>query len=105
MYGLLITFRTSIPLDQLEGPFTEYAQELRGIPGLVSKVWIHDGDVIGGFHVFTDRSTAESYLSSDLAASLRATEGFDDFEVRGFDVLDELSGMTGVVHAVPLAAR
>ena len=46
MYGLLIAFRTSIPLDQLEGPFTEYAQELRGISGLVSKVWIHDGDVI-----------------------------------------------------------
>lgn len=104
MYGLLITFRTSIPLEHLEEPFAEYAQALRQMPGLVSKAWLHDGDTVGGFHLFADQRTAESYLSSDLATGLRATEGFDDFEVRGFDVLDELSEVTGVVDTAPLAA-
>jgi hypothetical protein len=103
MYGLLITFRTSIPLDQLEQPFSDYAQALRLMPGLVSKAWLHDGDTVGGFHLFDDRSSADSYLASDLASGLRATDGFDDFEVRGFDVLDELSALTGIVDTAPLA--
>ncbi len=50
----------------------------------------------GGFHVFTDRAAADGYLGSDLAAGLMATDGFDNFQVRHFDVLDELSAMTGI---------
>ncbi len=105
MHGLLITFRTTVPVDQLEQPFTDYAHALRAMPGLVSKVWLHDGDTVGGFHVFTDRQSADSYLASELATGLRATDGFDDFEVRHFDVLGELSALTGVIEATPLAAH
>jgi len=36
--------------------------------------------------------------------SARATEGFDDFDVRGFEVLHDLSSTTGVVVARSLAA-
>ena len=104
MYGMLITFRTSIPLDQLGEPFGEYAQALRTIPGLVSKAWLHDDDTVGGFHLFEDEPSAQAYLTSELATGLRANEAFDDFEVRGFEVLDELSAVTGVVTAAPLAA-
>ena len=70
----------------------------------MSKAWLHDDDTVGGFHLFEDEPSARAYLASDLAAGLRANEGFDDFEVRGFDVLDELSAVTGIVAAVPLAA-
>ncbi len=105
MYGLLITFRTTIDFEQLEEPFTDYAHELREMPGLVSKAWLHDGDTVGGFHLFVDRSTAEAYVASDLAAGLRATDGFDDFEARGFEVLDGLSALTGISESVPIHAR
>jgi hypothetical protein len=105
MYGLLITFRTTISLDQLEEPFTEYAHALRATPGLVSKAWLHDGDTVGGFHVFSDQAAADAYTTSELATGLRSTSGFDDFEVRGFDILDGLSELTGVSPALPLAAR
>lgn len=105
MHGLLVTFHTSIPLDQLEQPFTDYANALREMPGLVSKVWLHDGDTVGGFHVFTDRQSADAYLASELAIGLRSTDGFDDFDVRHFDVLGELSALTGVVEAAPLVAH
>ena len=104
MYGLLITFYATNPLDELEAPFTEYARALRSMPGLLSKAWIRDGDSLGGFHLFADRASAEAYLASDLATGLRATDGFDDFEIRGFEVLDELSALTGVRDLAPLAA-
>lgn len=104
MHALLITFYATDPIDRLAAPFTEYAHALRDVPGLLSKAWIRDGDNLGGFHLFTDRASADAYLSSDLASRLRSTEGFDDFEVRGFEVLDELSALTGITDLTPLAA-
>lgn len=99
MHGLLITFVCEASPDDLAEPFADYAARLRDQPGLVSKAWIATDDGYGGFHVFLDRAAAEGYLSSELAAGLMATEGFDDFEVRHFDVLDDLSALTGVVAA------
>lgn len=103
MHAIMITFTTSIPTDRLVGPFTDYAEALREQPGLITKTWIQDGSTLGGFHLFEDRAAADAYLASDLAAGLRATEGFDDFDVRGFDVLADLSAMTGVAPAGTLA--
>ena len=104
MYALMITFRTSIPAEQLATPFEEYASALRRQPGLISKTWIRDGDTYGGFHLFDSEHAANAYVTSDLAAGLRATDGFDDFDVRGFEVLHDLSSTTGIVATRPLAA-
>lgn len=105
MHALLITFYATDPIDRLEAPFMEYAHALRKMPGLLSKAWIRDGDNIGGFHLFADRAAADAYLASELAGGLRATEGFDDFEVRRFEVLEELSALTGVADLAPLSTR
>ncbi len=96
MHGLLITFDCGASLDDLSGPFTDYATALQSQPGLVSKAWISTDDGYGGFHVFTVRAAADGYLGSDLAAGLMATDGFDNFQVQHFDVLDELSAITGI---------
>jgi len=95
MHAVLITFKSAAGLDDLKGPFTDYANALQAIGGLVSKTWIRDGSTFGGFHIFTSRKTADGYLGSDLAAGLMANEAFSEFEVRHFDVLDALSAMTG----------
>lgn len=100
MHGVLITFRCAASLDEVSEPFTEYAAALQRQPGLVSKAWIATDDGYGGFHVFADRAAADAYLGSDLAAGLMATDGFDDFRVTHYRVLDDLSAMTGV-SAVP----
>ena len=96
MHGVLITFTCAASLDDVSQPFTDYATALRSQPGLISKAWISTDDGYGGFHVFADRASADGYLGSDLAAGLMATDGFDDFRVTHFDVLDELSAMTGI---------
>ena len=96
MHGTLITFDCAASPEELGGPFGEYAQALVQQPGLVSKAWIRTDRGYGGFHVFTDRSAAEGYLHSDLAAGLQANEAFTNFEITHYEVLDELSMTTGV---------
>ena len=96
MHGVLITFRCAISADDLAAPFGEYADALREQPGLVSKAWIVTDDGYGGFHVFTDRASADGYLQSELAAGLMGTDGFDDFAVTHYPVLADLSAKTGV---------
>ena len=66
MHAVLITFTSSANLDSLQDPFTEYAKALKGVAGLVAKTWIRDDTTLGGFHIFTDRSQAESYLKSKM---------------------------------------
>ena len=95
MHAVLITFESAAELDDLKGPFTDYANALHGMTGLVCKTWIRDGSTLGGFHIFTSREAANSYLDSDLAAGLIANEAFTEFQIRHFDVLDEFSSLTG----------
>lgn len=103
MHGVLVTFDCDASREALKDPFTKYATALQQQPGLISKVWIATDTGYGGFHVFTDRAAAEGYLGSDLATGLMATDGFENFQVTHFDVLDELSALTGVESSAPLA--
>lgn len=95
MHALLITFRSTIPLSDLDQPFREYADALCRVPGLIAKTWLKDGETLGGFHVFTSRAEADAYLGSEMVAGLTATEGFSGFSIEHFDVVDALSRITG----------
>lgn len=99
MHAVLITFTSAASLDDLKAPFTDYANALRGVEGLVSKTWIRDGSTLGGFHIFARRTDAENYLSSQMVADLTSNPAFSDFQIRHFDVLDELSAITGSPQA------
>jgi len=103
MHAVLITFRSAAGLEDLAGPFTDYANAMREVRGLVSKTWISDGEVVGGFHIFTSRQAADTYLGSEMVAGLTSNPAFSGFEIRHFDVLDELSRITGS-PAVEVAA-
>ncbi len=105
MYGLLITFNTEIQLEDLEAPFTDYANALCNVAGLISKAWINDGSTVGGFHLFESKVAADAYTSSDLARGLIDTEGFDNFEVRGFEVLGALNAITGIDQSAQALAN
>ncbi len=95
MHAVLITFASSANLDDLKGPFTEYAKALKSVDGLVAKTWIRGESTLGGFHIFTDRSKAEGYLNSEMVGGLTANPAFSDFQIQHFDVLDELSAING----------
>jgi hypothetical protein len=95
MHAVLVTFRSAASVDELADPFREYAEALCLVPGLISKTWIKDGDTLGGFHVFESRAEAESYLGGEMVAGLTSNPAFTDFSIDHFDVLDDLSLITG----------
>jgi hypothetical protein len=96
MHGVLITFTSSLASEAVAQPFHDYAIELQSVPGLLQKVWLQSDTTRGGFHVFTSGAAADTYLDSALVAGLMNTPGFSDFAVQRFDVLEDLSAMTGV---------
>ena len=104
MYGLLITFESDTPVADLAEPFGEYAKALNALPGLLNKAWLHDGNTLGGFHLFASKADADNYLASDLAQGLMATDGFHSFEARGFEILADLSAQTGIGQLSALAS-
>ena len=95
MHAVLITFTSSAALGDLREPFEQYAEALTGVDGLVMKTWIADGSTLGGFHVFRDAESADRYLSGALCATVIGNPAFTEFAVTHFDVIDELSAMTG----------
>ncbi len=95
MHAVLITFTSSAPLSDLHAPFSEYAEALTGVPGLIMKTWIHDGSTVGGFHLFESRAAADRYLGGDLCATVLNNPSFGAFEVRHFDVIDDFSALDG----------
>lgn len=104
MHAVLITFTSSVSIDQLEQPFKDYADALCAVRGLITKTWIKDGETLGGFHVFTSRATADAYLGSDMVAQLTSNPAFESFRVDHYEVLEELSITTGTPHRQLAAA-
>lgn len=95
MHAVLITFTSSAPLETLRAPFSQYAQALTTVPGLIMKTWISDGPTIGGFHIFETPDAADGYLRSDLIATVRDNPAFSEFAVRHFDTIDDFSAVNG----------
>ena len=99
MHALFITFASQAAPESLSEPFEAYAHALHGVEGLVSKTWIADGPLVGGFYVFARAVDVDNYLSSTLWASVRTNPAFSGFEIRQFGVLDELTAVTSSVGA------
>lgn len=95
MHAVLINFTSSVPLGELHEPFERYAQALAGVNGLVMKTWIAGDSRLGGFHIFQDRASADAYLTGELCATVIGNPAFADFTVAHFDVIDDLSAITG----------
>jgi hypothetical protein len=97
MHALHITFTSSASVEQLRGTALDFAEVLRTVPGFVAKTWLVDGAHHGGFYLFTDRAAAEAYRDGPLVTGLREHPAFSDFEVRGWDVDEELGALTGAI--------
>jgi hypothetical protein len=97
MHALHITYTSSASVEHLRGAAIDFAEVLRTVPGFVAKTWLVDGAHHGGFYLFTDRAAAEAYRDGPLVTGLREHPAFSDFEVRGWDVDEELGAITGAI--------
>jgi hypothetical protein len=101
MHALLINFKSEVPPEAIADDMKAYAEALRSVDGLVSKAWLHDGDILGGFYVFRDADAASAYLASELVGGMQAVPVFSGFSVRRFELLDDLGARNGII---PVAA-
>jgi hypothetical protein len=96
MHAVFITFESKANADELQEPFTEYANALRDgrIPGFVSKTWLASESMIAGFHVFESRAAAERYLEEVFDPIVRSNQAFSDIQIKHFEVNEMLSAVT-----------
>ena len=97
MYALHITFTSTVPAGDLRETAIGFAEALRAVPGFVAKTWLHHGSHHGGFYLFADQASAEAYRDGPLVGGLRENPAFDDLEVRGWHVDEELGAITGSI--------
>jgi hypothetical protein len=95
MHAVMVTFKSAASLDDFAEPFTAFARALLEMPGLVAKTWVAGESSVGGFYIFTERESAERYFQSELWLGAAENPAFSDFDIRHFDVIDDLSAITG----------
>jgi hypothetical protein len=95
MHAVLITFDSTVPLADVAEPFGHYASALTAVDGLVMKTWLHDRATLGGFHLFEDEAAANRYLDGELWATVHGNPAFSNFRINRFDVVEQLSAVTG----------
>ncbi len=89
MHALVVTFVSVAALDALAEPLAAYARALGTVPGLSATTWLHEGAVLGSFHLFASRRAAEAYLNSELVAGLTANPAFARFRIEHYAVLEQ----------------
>ena len=74
----------------------QFAELIRAVPGFLTKAWLHNDAVSGGFYLFTDHAAARAYIDGPVVASLHANPAFTNVEIHTFDVDADLSARTGI---------
>ena len=98
MHAVLVTYENDTPVDQVENhpDNIEWAKALRLVPGLISKTWINDGKTFGGFYGFTDKASAQEFISSDMfQKGVVEDPTCRNVQIKHYSVLTELTAITG----------
>lgn len=94
MRVLTVRFKSVASRDELAAPFMELAPLVAAVPGLLSKIWINDGDYFGGVYVFRDQSSLDTYLAGSIVAQVMSNPAFSDFRVEQYEVLGQPTAVT-----------
>jgi len=99
MHLLLVTFALAGISDaDLRARAEAVAPHFAALPGLRSKVWLADpgSGTYGGVYLWDDRAAADAYAGGELfAGAVARNPAFADVTVRGFEVLEGPSRITG----------
>ena len=99
MHILIINFELNgIDRTQYEGACAEIAEHFAVIPGLITKSWLanEETNTYGGVYVFENEQSLLDYQASELYAEVGANPAFKNFRITNFEVLGDLSKITGV---------
>ena len=97
---LSVRFKSSTPLKDLEPSWLEMAPRFNAVPGLLSKTWIQDGDLLGGIYTFRDQASVDAYAAGPIVTGMLSDPTLSEFRLEQYDVLENLSATT---HGIPVA--
>lgn len=105
MHAMFLTFEFAGEDDELDRAFSQYAESLVDVPGLLTRTWMKDGSTVGGFFVFQNVDGAEQFLGSARIRSLVRHPNVSDFYVRHFSTLGTISAAlphnAAALHVAP----
>src|SRR5262245_33633438 len=93
---LQINFKFNVSREQYEDTASSIAQNFADVPGCLWKVWLmnekeNEG---GGIYLFADEAAVETYKASPLVAAVLSNPALGDFNIKQFEVMDEVSRIT-----------
>ena len=99
MHTLIINFNLhELARDQYEAVCAELAPVFAGVPGLVSKNWLANGETntYGGVYLFQDRQAMVDYKASEIFAQIGANPNLANVTATDFETLEGPSKVTGI---------
>lgn len=92
-----LNFRFSVTGAEYQQAVAPLAEQFAALPGLRWKIWMIDESrkEAGGIYLFDDQQSARDYLEGPLAAAVTSHPALSDFEVKQFDIMKEVTAITG----------
>lgn len=91
-----INFKYNVSAAEYGEAGASLVDQFAELSGLRWKVWFinEEENEAGGFYVFDDAASAQSFLEGPLAATVVSHPALSDFSVKQFDVMDNLTAIT-----------
>lgn len=91
-----LNFNFDVSADDYTGAVTPLAEQFAAVPGLRWKIWMINPEEseAGGIYMFEDDAALQTFLASDLAATVTSHPALRDFSVKPFKVMEELTAVT-----------
>ena len=93
---LQLNFKFSVTGDEYTQAVTPLAEKYAAVPGLRWKVWIINEaeSEAGGIYLFDDETSLNALMESPLTKQVTSHPALSDFNVKIFDVMDEITAVT-----------
>ena len=93
---LQINFKFNVPRDLYENTCESMAQNFADVPGCLWKVWLMNDkeNEAGGIYLFADEASVEAFKGSPLAAAVLSHPALSDFNIKEFEVMEQVSRVT-----------
>ena len=103
---LQINFKFNVPTELYQTTCDSMAQSFADVPGCLWKVWLMNDkeNEAGGIYLFADEAAVEAFKGSPLAAAVRSHPALSDFNIKQFEVMEQVSRITRAPLGAAVAA-
>lgn len=93
---LQLNFKFNVSKEEYEQAVSSLASEYAAVPGLRWKIWLMNEEEkeAGGIYLFDDEASVKAMLEGPLAAKVTSHPALSDFNVKQFDVMEDVTAIT-----------